>query len=898
MRNSLKCKLSLLLAIALVFTMALPTGLLASAAEGDGEPGAEEPVIQPVAALEEDVTDKVDTASIASTTAGFNGEGAANIFDNMPNTKFCGMVTPSAASPLEFTWDMTEEVAIQAYAITSAADSFKFSTRDPKAWTFYGSADGETWVELDSRAGQGFGADGLTLLYTFENTTAYKHYKYAITANRGADIVQFACVQLSTKKFDRDADSETIELAAAFDAKLEALGVVNEETYKGQETIEQVAALRAEYKALSTAVQEKVSKLSILEAAEAYIAQVGAKDKVIALIAEIKATYEEYQEETFVGDFDYHLNRKVAHAMDLYNSLSEKDQKDIDVSILDQVRKFMDSELNDHFEVTVTGWDQASKATKTPWLISATDEEQTASQDAATDELRYQYARQGYMLSNYAGSTVNLTAGWGDAMIVQFDGKPNDNVFNPWNQNGRLWAALCVPFAGTAFSLNGYFAMNDNVTPISNAFYMEGKVYQQYLGMYRYYDYQDIDVLSETNTAPTISSVTSYPGYDGSADITNNTFRLAYAKFNQAVKWDNDTLGIPAGNATQTESGIILQKFVSPAGEAYIAGSAEKIALVDKNAPQAAAFVLSGDVMDIIAALDTENGDFAAGLEIAGAPLTDMEDGIQFFANGAISNGAFAARGAETEYLYVTIDINNLPTTVDASNYEAAKAAIEAARKAYDALTVNKDKVNTDLLVAAEKALNTYEENLEKAGAVTERINALPQDISLDDEEEIKAIRALYDALTPEQKALVKGLNILVFCESEIDSLRAEAVEDLIKKLPADEEILSTNLDTTGKQVNDAKAAYDALTDEQKSLVDSALVKALERKVEIAKEGYDKLVKKGDIDRDGKITVSDVVELRKLIVAGTMDDIGDMDDDGKLTVSDVVALRALIVAGA
>ena len=302
--------------------------------------------------------------------------------------------------------------------------------------------------------------------------------------------------------------------------------------------------------------------------------------------------------------------------------------------------------------------------------------------------------------------------------------------------------------------------------------------------------------------------------------------------------------------------------------------------------------------MDIIAALDTENSDFAAGLEIAGAPLTDMEDGIQLFANGAISNGAFAARGAETEYLYVTIDINNLPTTVDASNYEAAKAAIEAARKAYDALTVNKDKVNTDLLVAAEKALNTYEENLEKAGAVTERINALPQDISLDDEEEIKAIRALYDALTPEQKALVKGLNILVFCESEIDSLRAEAVEDLIKKLPADEEILSTNLDTTGKQVNDAKAAYDALTDEQKSLVDSALVKALERKVEIAKEGYDKLVKKGDIDRDGKITVSDVVELRKLIVAGTMDDIGDMDDDGKLTVSDVVALRALIVAGA
>ena len=61
-------------------------------------------------------------------------------------------------------------------------------------------------------------------------------------------------------------------------------------------------------------------------------------------------------------------------------------------------------------------------------------------------------------------------------------------------------------------------------------------------------------------------------------------------------------------------------------------------------------------------------------------------------------------------------------------------------------------------------------------------------------------------------------------------------------------------------------------------------------------------VRPGDVDNDGKVTVSDVVLLRKLIVAGSWTDrefaAGNLEDsDQNLTVSDVVALRALIVAG-
>lgn len=57
----------------------------------------------------------------------------------------------------------------------------------------------------------------------------------------------------------------------------------------------------------------------------------------------------------------------------------------------------------------------------------------------------------------------------------------------------------------------------------------------------------------------------------------------------------------------------------------------------------------------------------------------------------------------------------------------------------------------------------------------------------------------------------------------------------------------------------------------------------------------------GDMNQDGSVTVSDVVELRKCIISGKGSDLlsfGDMDQSGGLTVSDVVALRNYIVSGA
>ncbi len=54
--------------------------------------------------------------------------------------------------------------------------------RSPKAWTFQGSNDGETWTTLDTRtSATGWSADGESRTYSFQNDTPYEYYKFDCT---------------------------------------------------------------------------------------------------------------------------------------------------------------------------------------------------------------------------------------------------------------------------------------------------------------------------------------------------------------------------------------------------------------------------------------------------------------------------------------------------------------------------------------------------------------------------------------------------------------------------------------------------------------------------------------------------------------------------------------------
>ena len=1069
MKKSIKQKLSLFLAIAMVLTMAIPTGLMASAA--------------PVTALEEDVTNKIikSTFAVNNNAGAFGGEGIEMVLDGNDATKYCGRPEPKLSeSPMVFTWEMTEAVAVQTIALTTAADAVAWPGRFPQSWNLFGSTDGTTWsAALTERENQTGLRDSAPFLYTFDNTTAYKYYKFEVIATRDDDLVSFAELQLSTKKYPYDEDTDPVPLAEAFDAKLAAqltgftytlgdtakqaqvealraeykilpsaakdllanialledaevlvydteLAALEGFTYAAGETAKenkiaalragynalpanvrgriastgveflvvaevlifdaklftldgftytlgdtakeaQVAGLRTAYNALSNAVRGALTNGGLLTDAEALIVttkiaqlagftyngevakktlveglradytalSTGARGKVtnVALVDAAEKAIYEYEItgvlgtmiddiETDVaamadsGEFDYHINGEITRAISIYNSLSAAQQATItNYGKLAIARAEMDDQINNSFNVSITGWNNPDRATRTPWVMSYNDIQQAESQQAVADELKYQYSRLGSMSSTYvAADETQLTADWGDMMMIQFDDQPNDNIGNPWGQAGRRWGYVAIPFAGMAFSSTGYFSQQENRPAISNVFHMNGNVYIQYWEQYRVYKYQPIDIEA---TRPNISTISNFPGSDGAEDATKNSFRYAYAKYNSDAKvLDNDeVVGIPSG-FVQTSGTAMYQKFTSPTGDKYIVGSSAAINAAEKDRPEDTqiAFVIDDATVTAITALGS--GDFAAGLAQVGAPISALENNEQFFelAKAIHNTDGTVAFEAIADWEIVVILINAIPNPITKDNYYADAMAGTVNTNTEDAVTNAETAYNA--LSAADKALVTNYNKLTNAKAqiatviadrtaglaVRDLINALPEAITLADEPAIVAARTAYTALTSAQNWYVDNIFDLGWAETELNKRKAEAFDARIDALISVE-------DLTALKAAGPSAAYDAA---------EAAIRAVEADYEalpsdiqryIAIDMYDKLYElidilddsglRGDLDGNGTVNLADIVMMRNWIMDGapSADQIakGDLDGNGSINLADIVALRNIIM---
>ena len=83
---------------------------------------------------------------------------------------------------------------------------------------------------------------------------------------------------------------------------------------------------------------------------------------------------------------------------------------------------------------------------------------------------------------------------------------------------------------------------------------------------------------------------------------------------------------------------------------------------------------------------------------------------------------------------------------------------------------------NLDTLTSAETTYAELKENNEKADAVKELINNIGTvEYNSDNKAKIDAAKAAYDALTPEQKALVSNYNVLTEAEQTYSAKEAEA---------------------------------------------------------------------------------------------------------------------------
>ena len=268
----------------------------------------------------------------------------------------------------------------------------------------------------------------------------------------------------------------------------------------------------------------------------------------------------------------------------------------------------------------------------------------------------------------------------------------------------------------------------------------------------------------------------------------------------------------------------------------------------------------------------------------------------------------------------VTEAINDLPSAEDVTTEDADD--IENARDKYDALTdAQKDLIDEETvekLEAAETALAAAIEEAEKAAAdqaaadaVKQEINNLPaaEEVTTEDSKNIVKARADYDALTDAQKALVdeETVDKLEAAEDALekaaeDEAAADAVKQAINDLPTAENVTVDDADAIAA----AREAFEALTGDQKNLVDGDSMKKLDDAVaalDTAKKTAEKAaedqaaadaVKKAinDLPAAENVTVDDadaIAAVREAFEALTDDQKGMVDGDTMKKLDDAEA---------
>ena len=193
---------------------------------------------------------------------------------------------------------------------------------------------------------------------------------------------------------------------------------------------------------------------------------------------------------------------------------------------------------------------------------------------------------------------------------------------------------------------------------------------------------------------------------------------------------------------------------------------------------------------------------------------------------------------------------------------EECDAKIKAARKAFNALTpeqkafVKNEKALTDAEAEYQRLLDQHKADEAAAKAVDEVVAKLAP-VTLESGNAVKAARKAFDELTPAQRELLKPEteNNLKAAEAEYARLVKEA-EDKAAAKAVDEAVakLAPVTLNSGNAIKAARKAFDALTPEQKKLLDPKT----EDKLVAAENEYKKLVKE-DADKKAAKEVEDKI---------------------------------------
>ena len=175
-------------------------------------------------------TDEPVKYTTLANSGGYSGEGAANLFDGVSTTKWCGGFTNRAEGETSngawVVFKASRSMVPGYYSMTTANDTGTYSDRNWKQWQLYGmnadsdddvTRESENWVALDKKYNVGQSqlpaANYTQVFFTLseENTTAYRYFKIELDEIVGGGTMQMADFLLGdeyTLALDIDAIAE------------------------------------------------------------------------------------------------------------------------------------------------------------------------------------------------------------------------------------------------------------------------------------------------------------------------------------------------------------------------------------------------------------------------------------------------------------------------------------------------------------------------------------------------------------------------------------------------------------------------------------------------------------------------------------------------------------------
>ena len=371
--------------------------------------------------------------------------------------------------------------------------------------------------------------------------------------------------------------------------------------------------------------------------------------------------------------------------------------------------------------------------------------------------------------------------------------------------------------------------------------------------------------------------------------LANSTLTGGTASKEGTFAWKDSTVAPAVADSQTTEYDVVFTPTDGNYGtaECKVKLTVNKADSAVTKAPTANTLTYNGSAQELVTAGTATGGtmQYALGKDDKTAPTEGWSEKIPTGTDAGTYYVWFKAVGdashSDSEPEVVKVEIAKDDAAVDAVKQKINalpesdkvtvndKKAIEDARAAFDKLTdeqkaqipaetVKKLEDAEKAVAAAEKAAAEKaakeKADAEAAAKVTKMINDLPAKPGVEDGNKVKEARKAYDALTGDQKKLVKPETVKKLEDAEkavakaIEEKKkadAEAAAKVTKKINALPKKLKLKDE---KKVKAARKAYDALTDDQKKMVKPETLK----KLKDAEKALKKVIQKAKKNKNVK----------------------------------------------